>query len=163
MVKTLGDELLASASLTDDEDGPVERRSPARTLDGVEKGRGLADEVGVALHSQSLVQFPTSWQVESLASYLKRDGFCDFSAISRKWHDPCLTQDVSADGRHGRTKTRFRETEMFKFDNMVRVATATVGALVLSTLTVVAAAAPAETAQAASTVFAAVQSDVANG
>ena len=52
---------------------------------------------------------------------------------------------------------------MFKFDNMVRVATATVGALVLSTLTVVAAAAPAETAQAASTGFAAVQSDVANG
>ena len=52
---------------------------------------------------------------------------------------------------------------MFKFDNMARVATAAVGALVLSTLTVVAAAAPAETVQAAPTNFASAQSDVANG
>ena len=163
MVQAFGDELLAGASLTNDEDGPVERRSPARTLDGVEKGRGLADQVGVALHCQSLVQFPTSWQGESRAFRRYKSGFYDFSAISRNWHDPCFNLVVSADGRRGRTKTRFRETEMFKFDNMVRVATATVGALVLSTLTVVAAAAPAETAQAASTVFAAVQSDVANG
>lgn len=52
---------------------------------------------------------------------------------------------------------------MFKFHDMARVATAAVGALVLSTLTVVAAAAPAETAQAATTVIAMTQSDVANG
>jgi hypothetical protein len=51
---------------------------------------------------------------------------------------------------------------MFNFDNIARVATAAVGALVLSTLTVVAAAAPAETA-AAQTVYASAQSDVANG
>ena len=52
---------------------------------------------------------------------------------------------------------------MSNFDNIVRVATASVGALVLSTLTVVAAAAPAETAQAAQAVYASVQTDVANG
>ena len=52
---------------------------------------------------------------------------------------------------------------MFKFDDIVRVATAAVGALVLSTLTVVAAAAPAETAQPTQTAFASPQSDVANG
>jgi hypothetical protein len=52
---------------------------------------------------------------------------------------------------------------MFNFDNIVRVATASLGALVLSTLTVVAAAGPAETAQAAPSVYASIQSDVANG
>jgi len=52
---------------------------------------------------------------------------------------------------------------MFKFHDMARVATAAVGALVLSTLTVVAAAAPAETVQAAPVAIAMVHSDVANG
>ena len=50
---------------------------------------------------------------------------------------------------------------MFKFDKLVRIATAAVGAFVLSTLTIVAAAAPAEMAQA--TAFASVASDLANG
>ena len=52
---------------------------------------------------------------------------------------------------------------MFNFDQFVRVATAAIGALVLSTLTIVAAAAPAETAHAASPVLAATTSDVVNG
>ena len=52
---------------------------------------------------------------------------------------------------------------MFNFDNIVRVATASVGALVLSTLTVVAVAAPAETAQAPTAIYASIHSDVANG
>ena len=51
---------------------------------------------------------------------------------------------------------------MFSLDHLGRVVTAAVGALVLTTLTVVAAAAPAETA-AARTAYAFVQSDVANG
>ena len=52
---------------------------------------------------------------------------------------------------------------MFNFDNIVRVAAASVGALVLSTLTVVAVAAPAETAQAPTAIYASIHSDVANG
>jgi hypothetical protein len=50
---------------------------------------------------------------------------------------------------------------MFNIDDIVRVATAAVGALVLSTMTVLAAAAPAETVQA-QPVYASVQSAVAN-
>ena len=52
---------------------------------------------------------------------------------------------------------------MFKFDNIVRVATASVGAIVLSTLTVFAAVAPAESAQVVQTAQASIQVDVANG
>ncbi|HET9427265.1 MAG TPA: hypothetical protein VFO69_02800 [Allosphingosinicella sp.] len=52
---------------------------------------------------------------------------------------------------------------MFTFDDIIRVATASVGALVLSTLTVVAVAAPAETVQAAPAIYASILSDVANG
>ena len=51
---------------------------------------------------------------------------------------------------------------MSNFDHIIRVATAAVGALLLSTLTVVAAAAPAETAQTA-TVYAVAGSNIANG
>ena len=51
---------------------------------------------------------------------------------------------------------------MSNFDQIIRAATAAVGALVLSTLTVVAAAAPAETAQAA-TAYALAGSNIANG
>ena len=51
----------------------------------------------------------------------------------------------------------------FNFDQIVRVAAAAAGALFLSTLTIVAAAAPAETAQAASFVHADQASEVANG
>jgi len=52
---------------------------------------------------------------------------------------------------------------MFNFDNIVRVATASLGALVLSTLTIVAAAGPAEVAQTGPNIYASIQSDVANG
>src|SRR5262245_12416271 len=43
-------------------------------------------------------------------------------------------------------KTRFRETEMFSFDHLAKVATAAVGALILSTLSIAAAVGPAERA-----------------
>jgi hypothetical protein len=52
---------------------------------------------------------------------------------------------------------------MFSFDHLGRAVTAMVGALVLSTLTVVAAAAPAESATAATTAYAQVVADHAHG
>ena len=52
---------------------------------------------------------------------------------------------------------------MFSFDHLGRVVTSAVAALVLSTLTVVAAAAPAETAAAAPTAYAQVVTDRAHG
>jgi hypothetical protein len=51
---------------------------------------------------------------------------------------------------------------MFSFDHLGRVVTSAVGALVLATLTIVAAAAPAETATAAPAAYASVTTDVAN-
>jgi len=52
---------------------------------------------------------------------------------------------------------------MFKFDHLSRVVTASVGALILSTLSVVAAVGPAEGVGVRSAVYAAVQTDVAHG
>jgi hypothetical protein len=45
---------------------------------------------------------------------------------------------------------------MFSFDHLTRVATAAVGALILSTLSIAAAVGPAETANAKPTVYASV-------
>ena len=52
---------------------------------------------------------------------------------------------------------------MFKFDHVASVATAAVGALILSTLSVAAAVGPAEGVGASHTVYAAVQTDRAHG
>ena len=52
---------------------------------------------------------------------------------------------------------------MFKFDHFVRVATAAVGALILSTLSIAAAIGPAEGVGDSRTVYAEVQSDEAHG
>ncbi len=52
---------------------------------------------------------------------------------------------------------------MFNFDHIVRVATAAVGALVLSTLSVAAAIGPGHTAEGARTVYAQIQTDIAHG
>ena len=53
---------------------------------------------------------------------------------------------------------------MFSFDQLVRVATAAVGALILSTLSIAAAVGPAEQAGASPTVYASVHGGtVANG
>jgi hypothetical protein len=50
MVKTLGNQLLARSALADHEHWPIERRGPARPLDGVEERQALADELFRPLH-----------------------------------------------------------------------------------------------------------------
>ena len=52
---------------------------------------------------------------------------------------------------------------MFKLHDIARVATAAVGALVLTTLTVAAAVGPGHMAQSDRTAYASVQTDRANG
>ncbi len=52
---------------------------------------------------------------------------------------------------------------MFKFDQVSRVVTAAVGALILSTLSIAAAVGPAEGVGDSRTVYAEVQTDRANG
>ena len=52
---------------------------------------------------------------------------------------------------------------MFSFDQFTRVATAAVGALVLSTLSVAAAVGPGHTASTDATAYAQVRTDVAHG
>ena len=52
---------------------------------------------------------------------------------------------------------------MFSFDQFVRVATAAVGALVLSTLSVAAAVGPGHTASSDMAAYAQVRTDVAHG
>ena len=52
---------------------------------------------------------------------------------------------------------------MFNFDQFARVATAAVGALVLSTLSVAAAVGPGHTASSDTAAYAQVRTDVAHG
>jgi len=61
-------------------------------------------------------------------------------------------------------KTKVQETQMFNFDRFARVATATVGALVLSTLSVTAAVGPVRAADLGTAQIAQVQLEArANG
>ena len=41
---------------------------PIVWVDRIEEGRGLADQMGVSLHAQMLVDFPTAWQAETEAA-----------------------------------------------------------------------------------------------
>jgi len=61
--------------------------------------------------------------------------FRGFFALAR----PMLREMRHADGRRGKSKDPARETDMFTFDRFARVATAAVGALVLSTVSITAA------------------------
>src|SRR6478672_6326475 len=54
MVKALGNQLLTSPALADNEHRPVERRSPARPLDCIEEGKALADELVCPLHAPTV-------------------------------------------------------------------------------------------------------------
>ena len=143
VVQALGDQLLAGAALADDEHRPVERRGAAGALDRVEEGGGLADELGVALHCRLLAHFTTCWQVLSACRASQNVGFWRISAISAIWHGPCLTNRVTPMGGGTGLQIRFRRPDMLSYDRFARVATALVGALVLSTLSITAAANPA--------------------
>jgi hypothetical protein len=59
------------------------------------------------------------------------------------------------------TKTKDQETEMFNFDRFAQVATAAVGALVLSTVSIAAAIGPVHAADAGRTQVASVQLEAA--
>ena len=68
-MKTFGNQLLARPALADDEHGPVERRRAAASLDRVEEGEALPDELIRPLHpsfdqkfDRLLVANPTIWQ-----------------------------------------------------------------------------------------------------
>src|SRR6187549_1127830 len=100
MVQSFGNQFLAGAALADHQNRPVERRRPARPLDRVEKGRGLADQLGIAIHSlyvpggccagtHLLGYFATSWQVKNTNPTPSEGDFRRFSAISMNWHTPC--------------------------------------------------------------------------
>src|SRR5688572_26838018 len=99
MVQSFGDQLLAGAALANHQHRPVQGRRPARPLDRVEEGRGLADELGVAIHedvpgicrasAHLLGYFTTSWQAKNANPTPEVDDFRRFSAISPNWHAPC--------------------------------------------------------------------------
>jgi hypothetical protein len=58
MVKALGDQLLAGATLADHQHRPVKRRGAARPLDRVEKGQALANELIGPFHAVCWWQIP---------------------------------------------------------------------------------------------------------
>jgi hypothetical protein len=66
MVKSLGNQFLARAALADHQHRAVERRGAAGAFERVEKGGGLANYLGCALHAQALAHFAKPWQVESV-------------------------------------------------------------------------------------------------
>jgi hypothetical protein len=67
-----------------------------------------------------------------------------FSAVFGSWHNPCLIIGSTAEWSAG--TARPRETSMFKSERFAQVATAMVGALVISTLSIGAAVGPARAA-----------------
>src|SRR4051794_26984567 len=108
MVQPLGDQLLAGAALTDDEHRPVERRGAARPLDRIEKGGGLADQLGVAIHCQELGHFPTAWQGKSRPPKRLESDFGGFPRFLR--FGTTLVRERPY--RDRRKSNRFREAEM---------------------------------------------------
>src|SRR5689334_8081529 len=54
VMEALGDQLLAGASLANDQHGPVKRRGTARALDRVEERQALTDELFCPLHSPTV-------------------------------------------------------------------------------------------------------------
>ncbi len=83
MVEALGDQLLAGAALADHQHRPVERRGAARPLDRVEEGGGLADQLGVAFHPQTLGRFPMLWQDKDVRDRWSKRQKSRFSATFR--------------------------------------------------------------------------------
>ena len=135
MVEALGDQLLAGAALADHQHRPVERRGAARPLDRVEEGGGLADQLGVAFHSPiDWDGFPTSWQEQSARIARRKRRNWRFSAISAIG-TALVRIGVTADGRRDASNGKFRETENVQHRaSFEQIATAAVGALVLSTV-----------------------------
>ena len=60
-MKTFGNQLLARPALADDEHGPVERRRAAASLDRVEEGEALPDELIRPLHDLSTNNLTDCW------------------------------------------------------------------------------------------------------
>ena len=61
-MEAFGDELLARAALADDKHGAIEGGGAAGAFEHVEKGAGLADDLGCAFHATGLARNPKSWQ-----------------------------------------------------------------------------------------------------
>jgi hypothetical protein len=57
-MKTLGDELLASSPLSDNQNRAIKRGCATCAFDTVEKGAGLANELIGSFHCEYLVHFP---------------------------------------------------------------------------------------------------------
>ena len=134
MVEALGDQLLAGAALADHQHRPVERRGAARALDRVEEGRGLADQLGVALHCQCLGRFPTNSQAQSCAPRRRNAPFRRISAIPASWHGSC--RDMGKPPAQAGPRYKFkgsgdRTCSTSKFE---QIAIAAVGALVFTTV-----------------------------
>lgn len=84
-VEALRDQFLAGPALPDDQDRPVEFGGSSGLLDRVQKGQRLADELGIFLHAQLMVKFPTFRQELFLNDRKKPR----VSAISKNWHGFC--------------------------------------------------------------------------
>ena len=61
-VKAFGDEFFTRTALADHKHGAVHGRSAGGAFDRVEEGPGLADELALELHIQTIVKFPNAWQ-----------------------------------------------------------------------------------------------------
>ncbi|HYI63925.1 MAG TPA: hypothetical protein VEW71_03465 [Allosphingosinicella sp.] len=91
------------------------------------------------------------------------EGFWRIPVLSVAWHGPCLTKSVTAEWSAG-ARPKVQETEMFTSGRFAQVATAAVGALVLSTVSVGAAIGPASASGLAGTQTVSVQGGTqANG
>src|SRR3546814_7709669 len=70
------DLFLARPALPDDQHRPVEFGGAPGLLDRIQKGQRLADELGIFLHAQLMVKFPTFRQIgrascrESVCQYV---------------------------------------------------------------------------------------------
>jgi hypothetical protein len=72
--------------------------------------------------------------------------FGGFPLIFVGWHKACLRFGVTVEINRRGAKTRFRRPDMSFSDRFARVATAMVGALVISTLSIGAAVGPVQAA-----------------
>jgi hypothetical protein len=96
-----------------------------------------------------LRSIPTSWRISPPVGKIKAshdpriEPFpADFRQFPRLARAMLKQARYRRRSRRDRGKTKVQETEMFNFDRFAKVATAAVGALVLSTLSIVAAVGP---------------------
>ncbi|GLV23800.1 hypothetical protein TomTYG45_02430 [Sphingobium sp. TomTYG45] len=61
-MEAFGDQFLARATLTHNQDGAIEFGGAPGLLDSVKEGQRLADELGVSFHGQIMVKIATYWQ-----------------------------------------------------------------------------------------------------